>query len=182
VDDNSDRIREMLGKALIYDIIVFSGGTSVGEKDLLPSIMEQEGKLLVHGVAMRPGSPTAIAIVKDKPVFCLPGFPVATIIGFEDFVGPTIRKIQGAKILDPRPVIKATLKRGIASKLGRMDFARVKIEKINGDYFATPIRVSGSGIISSLVKADGVVKIPENVEGFEKNSLVNVYLYLPISV
>lgn len=182
VEDNPEKIREILNKALKEDIIVFSGGTSVGEKDLLPSIMEDEGKLLVHGIAMRPGSPTAIAIIKNKPVFCLPGFPVATIIGFEDFVGPTIRKMQGAKILDPRPVIKATLKRGIPSKLGRRDFARVKIEKINGKYFATPIRVSGSGIISSLVKADGIIKIPENVEGLEKDSVVNVHLFLPISV
>ncbi len=182
VEDDPNKIREVLKKALEYDIIVFSGGTSVGEKDLLPPIMEQEGKLLVHGIAMRPGSPTAIAIVKNKPVFCLPGFPVATIIGFEDFVGPTIRKMQGASILDPRPIIKATLTRGIPSKLGRRDSARVKIERINGDYFATPIRISGSGIISSLVKADGVVKIPENIEGYEKNSVVNVYLYLPISI
>ncbi|MHA1300823.1 MAG: molybdopterin molybdotransferase MoeA [Candidatus Helarchaeota archaeon] len=182
VDDDPEKIREILNEALKYDIIVFSGGTSVGEKDFLPPIMEKEGKLLVHGNAIRPGSPTAIAIVKDKPVFCLPGFPVATIIGFEVFVGPTIRKMQGAKILDPRPIVKAILKRGIPSRLGRRDFARVKLEKIEHEYFATPVRVSGSGIISSLVKADGVIKIPEDVEGIEKDSIVDVYLYLPRSV
>ncbi|MHA1379941.1 MAG: molybdopterin molybdotransferase MoeA [Candidatus Helarchaeota archaeon] len=182
VDDDPKKIQEILYKALVNNIIVFSGGTSVGEKDFLPTIMEKEGDLLVHGNAMRPGSPTAIAIVKNRPVFCLPGFPVATIIGFEVFVGPTIRKMQGAKILDPRPVVKATLKRGIPSRLGRLDFARVKIEKINDEYFATPVRVAGSGIISSLVKADGVIKIPENIEGLEKDSIVLVYLYLPISI
>lgn len=180
VDDNPDKIREILYKALEYDIIVFSGGTSVGEKDFLPPIMQKEGNLLVHGNAMRPGSPTAIALVKEKPVFCLPGFPVATIIAFEVFVGPTIRKMQGAKNLDPRPIVKATLKRGIPSRLGRLDFARVKIEKVDNDYFATPVRVAGSGIITSLVNSDGIIKIPENVEGLEKDSIVDVYLYLPL--
>lgn len=182
VEDDVDKIRNVLNKALSNEIVVFSGGTSIGEKDLLPQIMEEDGNLLVHGIAMRPGSPTAIAIIKNKPIFCLPGFPVATIVAFEVFVGPTIRLMQGAKILDLRPVIKAILKRAIPSELGRRDFARVKVEKINGEYFATPIRVAGSGIISSLVKADGVVEIPENSEGCDKDEVVNVRLYLPLSI
>jgi len=130
---------------------------------------------------MRPGSPTAIAFIKNTPIFCLPGFPVATMISFETFVGFTIRKMLGANELDPRPVVKAVLNRQIPSKLGRRDFVRVKLsfdsEKMI--YIAEPIRSSGSGIISSMVKADGILEIPENLEGYEVNSEILIKLFLP---
>ncbi len=181
VIDNVDALNNTLKTALDYDIIVFTGGTSVGELDLLPKIMEMAGKILVHGIAMRPGSPTAIALVENKLVFCLPGFPVASIVAFETFVGPYIRKIQKFRNLEPRPAIEAKLMKGVPSKLGRRDFVRIKLEKKNNDLYAIPTRTSGSGIISSTVNADGVLIIPEDKEGYEKEELVKILLYIPFN-
>ncbi|MHA1799406.1 MAG: molybdopterin molybdotransferase MoeA [Candidatus Helarchaeota archaeon] len=179
VVDDIGALNETLKIALKNDIVVFTGGTSVGELDLLPKIMEMNGEILVHGISMRPGSPTAIALVKNKLVFCLPGFPVASIISFEVFVGPYLRKIQGFTRLEPRPKIIARLSKGIPSILGRRDFIRVKIERKNDELIAIPTKSSGSGIISSTVNADGVLILPEEKEGFEKDEKVEVLLYLP---
>ncbi|MHA1269777.1 MAG: molybdopterin molybdotransferase MoeA [Candidatus Helarchaeota archaeon] len=183
IEDNMESLIQILEKSLKYDIIVFTGGSSVGEDDLIPYVINNfpEGKILVHGIAMRPGSPTAIGLIQNKLIFCLPGFPVATMISFETFVGYTIRKMMNAKILDPRPIVKAILTRQIPSQLGRRDYVRVKLdfddEKM--EYYAEPIRSGGSGIISSLVKATGIIEIPEDLEGYEKGSKVFVKLYLP---
>ena len=179
VIDDVKSLNETLIEALKYDIIVFTGGTSVGELDLLPNIMEMNGKILVHGISMRPGSPTAIAIVKNKLIFCLPGFPVASLIAFETFVGPYIRYVQRFKLIEPRPKVKARLSKGIPSVLGRRDFVRVRIEETQRGSIAIPTRSSGSGIISSTVNADGILIIPEEKEGFEKDELIDVLLYLP---
>lgn len=183
VEDNEFSLKKILDDTLKFDMIVFTGGSSVGERDLIPFVINEnfDNQMLAHGISMRPGSPTAIFIVKDTPVFCLPGFPVATMISFEVFVGPTIRKMLNANILDPRPVIKAILTRQIPSQYGRRDFARVKLNydpKI-GKYLAEPVRISGSGIISSVVKAEGIIEVKEDLEGYEKNSEVDVKLYLP---
>ena len=181
VIDNVEALNKTLKKALDHDIIVFTGGTSVGELDLLPEIMEMNGKILVHGIAIRPGSPTAIALVEKKLVFCLPGFPVASIVAFEAFVGPFIRKNQGFRLYDPRPIVKAVLIKGVPSKLGRRDFVRVKLNYENEKLYAEPTKTSGSGIISSTVKADGVLIIHEDKEGYEKGDLVEVLVYLPVN-
>ena len=183
VKDDEFSLRNILEKALCYDIVVFTGGSSVGEHDLIPHVLNnlEKSEMLVHGIAMRPGSPTAIATIQGTPVFCLPGFPVAAMTSFEVFVGYTIRKMLGARELDPRPVIKAILTRQIPSHLGRCDYVRVKIlyDEEEDRYLAEPLRTAGSGIISSAVRAMGIIEIPENSEGYEKNSEVNVKLYLP---
>ena len=181
VIDSVEELTKTLKSALDHDIIVFTGGTSVGEQDFLPEIMEKNGKILVHGIAMRPGSPTAIALVKKKLVFCLPGFPVASIVAFEAFVGPFIRANQGFRLYDPRPMVKARLIKGVPSKLGRRDFVRVKLERKDSDLFAEPTRTSGSGVISSTVKADGLLIIREDKEGYEKGDLVDILVYLPVN-
>ncbi|NHI94411.1 MAG: molybdopterin molybdenumtransferase MoeA [Candidatus Lokiarchaeota archaeon] len=177
--DDVKVLNEMLFEALKYDIIVFTGGTSVGELDLLPKIMEMNGEILVHGISMRPGSPTAISVVNNKLIFCLPGFPVASIIAFETFVGPYIRYVQRYKLIEPRPKIKIRLGKAVPSVLGRRDFVRIRIEETETGFVAIPTRASGSGIISSTVNADGILIIPEEREGFEKDELVNILLYMP---
>jgi len=183
VKDNKESLIKILEKALEYDLIVFTGGSSVGEDDLIPEIVQThpENEFFIHGIAMRPGSPTAIGFIKNKPVFCLPGFPVATMISFETFVGYTIRKMMNAKNLDPRPVIIARLTRQIPSQLGRRDFVRVRLrfDHNNNEYIAEPIRSSGSGIISSMVRASGILEIPEDLEGLEKDNKVIVKLFIP---
>ena len=175
--DNPEEIEKAIDDALKYDMAVFSGGTSVGKYDYLPDLLKEKGDMIIHGVATKPGSPTAIFFHRDKPVFCLPGYPVATMIAFTVFVAPAIRKMLGAERLDPRVFVEAKMSRKVASKLGRRDFIRVKIEETAEGYLAVPLRAGGSGIVSSMVNADGMVEIPENVEGINEGERVRVALF-----
>lgn len=174
VRDNYDDIKNTIKNAVKrYDVVIVSGATSVGKRDYIPLIAKELGEILFHGVAMRPGEPTGCAVIDGKILFMLPGYPVASIVAFENFVKPTIQKMQGY-ICDDYPRVKLKLKRKIAGSLGRRDFVRVRITK---DGMVEPIRVSGSGIITSLVKADGIVIVPENREGFEEGDEVEVRLF-----
>lgn len=178
VKDDRDELLQALEKAIEQtDVIVFSGGSSVGEFDIIDEIILQKGKLLVQGVAMRPGAPTLIGIINNKPVFGLPGSPVAAMISFDVFVRPTLQTLLGMKLFDSKPIIKAKLKRSIPSEVGRRDFARVRIVKEKNEFFAELVRVRGSGIISTLVKADGIIEVPEEREGLSKGDSVDVKLF-----
>jgi len=169
------KIREGLGKA---DGVIVTGGTSVGYADLVPTVVDQMGKpgVIVHGVAMRPGMPTALAIIEGKPIFILPGNPVAAMVGFEVFARPLILKLLGVEN-EPRPMVKARLTQRVASTLGRRVFLRVKVFEEEGDFFAEPVRVTGSGILTTMTKANGYVIIPENREGVEQGEVVTVHLF-----
>jgi len=179
--DEPGKLRRTVEEALKFDIAVFSGGTSVGKYDYMPEVIaEMGGECIAHGITIRPGGPTAVFIVDQKPVFCLPGFPVAAMISFESIVAPTIRSMLGAKNIDPRPVVEAVLARRVPSSLGRRDFVRVKLEERDGKLIAIPLRVAGSGILSSMTKADGVLEVPEEAEGIEEGERVKVKLFLHV--
>ncbi len=169
------KIREGLERA---DVIVTTGGTSVGQLDLVPLAVNQIGTpgVISHGMAMRPGMPTALAILEGKPIFILSGNPVAAIIGFEVFARPILLKLLGVD-REPRPVLKARLTRRVASALGRRVFLRVGVFERDGDFFAEPVRIKGSGILSTMTKANGYVAIPENREGLEEGETVVVHLF-----
>ncbi|MEM2047433.1 MAG: molybdopterin molybdotransferase MoeA [Candidatus Jordarchaeales archaeon] len=176
--DERNALRIAVEKALTFDMAVFSGGTSVGKYDYMSDIVEEfGGKKVAHGLTIRPGGPTAVFFVSQKPVFCLPGFPVAAMIAFESIVAPSIRKMLGARKLDPRPVVEAVLTRRVPSTLGRRDFLRVKLEESEKGLVAIPLMAAGSGILSSMTRADGVVEIPEDVEGFDEGEKVKVKLF-----
>ncbi|MFB0560256.1 MAG: gephyrin-like molybdotransferase Glp [Candidatus Lokiarchaeia archaeon] len=177
VPDVPEELEKAIDETLKYDIAVFSGGTSVGKYDYLPDLLEKRGELIFHGVAMKPGSPTAVSFQNGKPFFSLPGYPVATMIAFSVFVAPTIRKMLGAEKLDPRVFVEAKMSRKVASTLGRRDFVRVKIEETDEGVLAVPLRAGGSGVVSSMVNADGIVEIPENVEGINEGERVRVALF-----
>ncbi|MEM1658670.1 MAG: molybdopterin molybdotransferase MoeA [Candidatus Jordarchaeales archaeon] len=178
VPDEREAIKAVVTKALSYDITVISGGTSVGKYDYVPEVVaEIGGKIVAHGLTIRPGGPTAVFLVGDKPVVCLPGFPVAAMVAFESVVVPLIRKMLGARVLDPRPVVDAVLARRVPSTIGRRDFLRVKLEEGEGGIVAVPLRTAGSGVLSSMTRADGVVEIPEDVEGLEEGEKVRVKLF-----
>ncbi|MBI5253680.1 MAG: molybdopterin molybdotransferase MoeA [Euryarchaeota archaeon] len=177
IEDSPEKIRSAINIALSSDVILISGATSVGKKDIVPQVVAELGEILVHGVAMRPGEPTGFGIINKKLVFMLPGYPVAAIVAFETFVRPALQKMQGMEIRSPCQQVQARLKRKIASELGRRDFVRVKLERKGKEYLAEPIRTTGSGIISSLVRADGFVTVPENTEGIEKGEKVVVNLF-----
>nr|MDO8098355.1 molybdopterin molybdotransferase MoeA [Candidatus Njordarchaeota archaeon] len=178
VGDSFKELRSALESGMKYDLVVFSGGTSVGKMDMLPDVVSSIGEILFRGISMRPGGPTAFGLVQGKPVFLLPGFPVASMVVFETLVGPTIRKMMGARHLDPRGEVIAILGNRIASTIGRRDYVRVRLEQAaDGATVAYPVRTSGSGIISSMTKADGLIEIPEDSEGMEKGSKVTVKLF-----
>jgi molybdopterin molybdotransferase len=171
IRDDYDELKKAIKKSLEFDVLILSGATSVGEKDVIPEIVEELGEVLVHGVSMRPGAPTGFGIIDKKPVFMLPGHPAATIFGFEVFVRPAIQKMQGAMPFNPYPQTEGVLKKKIASELGRRDFVWVCVDE-NGN--AEPIRTSSSGIVSRLLLANGFVVVPENTEGLEKGKKVKV--------
>jgi molybdenum cofactor synthesis domain-containing protein len=179
LEDNKEKIRENLFNSVNdSDIIIFTGGTSVGTKDLLPEIMEESATILIHGVAMRPGSPILIGFKEKTIIFCLPGTPVAAYIGFLKFVGITIREMLGCLKPDPRLEVYATLKKDVpVSSMGYVHHLRVKIEKIKNEYIAIPIKLRGSGVISSLTNSDGIIEIPPYQEGLKKGSKVLVKLF-----
>jgi molybdopterin molybdotransferase len=171
------KIKEGLKQA---DAVITTGGTSVGYPDLVPLAVNKLGKpgIVVHGVAIRPGMPTALAILDEKPVFVLSGNPVAATVGFEAFARPTLLKLLG--IDEARPAVEAKLTRRVAGVLGRRVFLRVRVFEKDGGFFAEPVRVTGSGVITTMTKANGYVIIPENREGVEEGESVRVHLFSSI--
>jgi len=180
LEDNYATLKETIKALDGYDIILISGATSVGKKDVIPIIVEELGRVYVHGVAMRPGEPLGFGRIGKSIVFMLPGFPVASIVGFETFVRPLIQKLLKTHIKVPYRNIKVRLKRKISSELGRRDFVRMKVTEQKDGYSAEPLRSSGSGIVSSLVRAQGFVIVPENTEGVEQDDVVEVFLFRDI--
>jgi len=178
VKDDPDKLKGAIKECLSYDLIIVSGGTSVGGKDYLPVVVDEMGDILFHGVSMRPGQPSGFGVIEGTPVFMLPGFPVATMVAFEILVRPFIQKSAGLIVNSPYPRICATLKRKIASEIGRRDFVRIKLEEEeDGTTYVDPITSSGSGIISSMVKSDGFLIVSESMEGIEVGEMVEVNLY-----
>jgi len=178
-----DNVKEILAKIKIglkkADMVLTTGGTSVGISDLVPEAVNKIGEpgVIVHGVAMRPAMPTALAIAKEKPIIILSGNPVAAIIGFEVFARPVICKMLGLKKEELRPTVKAKMVKRATSALGRKTFVRVHVFQSGEEFFAEPISTRGSGMLSTMTKSNGYVIVPENREGLEKGEIVSVYLF-----
>ncbi len=151
------------------DAVVFTGGSSVGRRDRIVGVLEDEGEVLIHGVAVQPGKPVALALVKEIPVIALPGYPVAALADAYFFLKPLIQHLTEAKSEDKTATVR--LARKISSKLGRLSLVRVKVE--NGE--AHPIRVAGSGVLSSVTRSDGFVLVPEDSEGIAAGETVELH-------
>jgi len=179
VKDDKESIKKKLFEASKdSQIIIFTGGTSVGTKDYLPEIMEESGLILTHGVAQRPGAPVLMGFLNDTLIFCLPGTPVAAYVSFLRITGPSIRKMLGCSVLDPRISINAKIAKDIpVSSLGFLHYLRVKLEKHNEEMIAVPVKLRGSGVISSLTFSDGIVEILPLQEGLKKGENVIVKLH-----
>jgi len=178
VPDDLALLQRALKKAVAAsDLVLISGGTSVGERDVVPDAMAGLGELLFHGVAIRPGAPTAFGIIGGKPVFSLPGFPVSVLVAFDLLIRPTLRHMQGLPAERGFARVRAKLSRKVSSTLGRAEVVRVRLKRVRDEFFAEPLRITGSGILSSMTQADGFVIVPENVEGLEAGSEVEVELY-----
>ncbi|MFX1496670.1 MAG: gephyrin-like molybdotransferase Glp [Promethearchaeota archaeon] len=159
-------------------VLIFTGGTSVGTKDYLPEIINELGTIITHGIAMRPGSPILLGLFNNTLIFCLPGTPVAAYVSFLKIAGLAIRKMLGCSVLDPRNELLAIIDKDIpVSSLGILHYLRVRVEKKNHNYIAYPIKLKGSAIITSLIYSDGIVEIPPNQEGLKKGEKVIVKLF-----
>jgi molybdopterin molybdotransferase len=171
VPDNEVLIREAITKDMDADMIIIIGGTSVGEKDYAPRVLEEMGELFVHGVRLQPGKPTAFGVVAGKIVICLPGYPVAALSDLYIFVRPALQKM--AHRSDIQPKVQARLARKIPSRPGYLSLVRVILK----DGEAEPIMISGAGILSSVARANGFVLVPEEREGIEEGETVEVMLF-----
>jgi molybdopterin molybdotransferase len=178
--DDIDEISQKLKVGLkTADMILTSGGTSVGGPDLVPIAVNTLGKpgVIVHGIAMRPGMPTALAVLNGKPILILPGNPVASMFGFEVFARPVLCMLLGLNHVERRPVVEARMTKSIPTALGRRSFVRVHVFKHENQLYAKPISARGSSMMSTVTNANGYVIVPENREGLLEKDLVSVELF-----
>ncbi len=179
VKDDRNVIKKRLCDAVEdSQIIIFTGGTSVGTKDYLPEVIKESGMILTHGIAQRPGTPVLIGLLGETLIFCLPGTPVAAYVSFLNIAGLAIRGMLGCSVLDPRTEIIAEISKDIpVSGLGYLHHLRVIIEKSEEKLIAIPLKLKGSGVISSLTESNGIVEIPPNQEGLREGEKVIVKLF-----
>ncbi|MFC2005751.1 gephyrin-like molybdotransferase Glp [Chloroflexota bacterium] len=169
--DNSEEIRATIAEALKSDLVVISGGSSVGERDLLVDVLQDWGEVLFHGIQVKPGKPTIFAMIQGKPLLGMPGYPTSCLINAYLFLLPAVRKMAH---LPPRrgETVEARLSRRIPGSVGRRQFLTVKID--GGD--AVPV-FKESGAITSIAEADGYIEIAENIDLLEKGEPVTVTLF-----
>ncbi|MDQ1329652.1 MAG: molybdopterin molybdotransferase, partial [Candidatus Poribacteria bacterium] len=215
IEDDYEKIKLAILKASAEsDIVLTSAGSSAGREDFIPPAIEELGELLVHGISISPGKPTALGIVNDTLIIGLPGYPVSMAVASESFLKPLLRKMLNvANILPQR--VKASVSRKLPSKLGDEEFVRVKLisnndsflnpplspfskgENLNspnspkgifnmplqnlgkGDFIAVPL-ARGASVLNSLVRADGIMRVPANSEGLVPGEFADVELMKPL--
>ncbi len=178
VPDHATAIKALVGKGLRKcDVVLISGGTSAGAGDIIPKVIDEMGKpgVVVHGLAMKPGKPTFVAVVGKKPVFGLPGYPVSALMVFDQLVSDYIRKLSGAHQLQ-RSIVHAKLTARVLSARGRRELVPVKLVNKNGKTLAEPI-LKGSGAVTSLSTADGYIEVPLEREIVDEGEVVEVKLF-----
>ena len=179
VSDDPEKLECAISTAVEQcDLVLVNAGSSAGAEDYTAGLVEQLGELVVHGVAIRPGHPIVLGVVKGKSVIGIPGYPVSAAISCELFVQPIIEAMLGREVI-PRQTAKAVVTRRVQSPMGEDEFLRVRLGQVGDRMVATPVQ-RGAGVISSLVRADGLTLIPRSVEGVEAGSEVLVQLLKPI--
>ena len=174
-DDEKD-LMEKFDWALKCDIVVSSGGVSVGEYDLVKATLEKMGNEMVFWkVAMKPGKPLAFGKIGEVPIFGLAGNPVSSFVSFEQFVRPAIKKMMGAKEILPRAV-QAKLTRTIHKKTGRLQFMSAVVSWDKGETTVAPAEEQGSGVLKSTVNANGLLVFPLEKDELKNGELVTVQL------
>jgi len=173
-DDASLLKQAILDAVAESDLVVINAGSSAGREDLTAPVIAELGKVFVHGVNIKPGKPVILAVVQGKPVIGIPGYPVSAALTFNLFVKPILYLLQG-RIVPPTDTIMAKLSRQVASSLGQEEFVRVKLGSVSGNLIATPV-TRGAGALMSLVRADGIIRIPAESEGIAGGHEVKVEL------
>lgn len=176
-DDLSD-LKNAIEKAVKEtDMVLLSGGSSVGTRDFTVDALSSlpDARILVHGMSVSPGKPTILARVGNKPVWGLPGQVVSAMVVLKIVIIPFLNRLRGLNRLDRRITVPAKLTRNVASSQGRRDFVRVLLEKKGGELLAKPV-LGKSGLIRTMIHADGLLEIGDNVEGLEKDTMVDIIL------
>ena len=155
------------------DVVLVSGGSSVGQEDHAPSLLATHGELPIHGIAMRPSSPTGMGRLAGKLVFLLPGNPVSCLCAYDFFAGRAIRVLGGRPADWPYRRVIRPLGRKIVSTVGRLDYMRVRLVDDRVD----PLAIAGASVLSSTTRADGFVLVPPDSEGYPPGAKVEVLLY-----
>jgi putative molybdopterin biosynthesis protein len=177
VPDRKSQIAGLVGRALLSsDLVLISGGSSAGAGDVVPAAVNSLGRpgVVVHGLALKPGKPTFIAVVRGKPIFGLPGYPVSALMIFYKLVTPYLRELAGLPPLEEKTAL-AKLSKKVLSARGRQEFIPVKLMRKRGELTATPI-LKGSGAITSLSTADGYFEVPLEKEIVHEGEIVRVSL------
>ncbi len=159
-DDEEDLKKAIIDATKVAKIVITSGGTSAGEGDMIYRLLERIGKVLLHGIAVKPGKPAVFAVVRNKPVFALPGYPTSAFMIFEVFVSPFLRYLSGLK--EEKREVEAITGVRIHSPQGRRELRPVCLTKTRDSYYAYPISGNYSAMVSKLAIADGFVEIEEN--------------------
>ncbi|MBA7478211.1 MAG: molybdopterin molybdenumtransferase MoeA [Dehalococcoidia bacterium] len=171
VKDIKDKIKE----ALSADLLLTSGGVSMGNYDLVKDVLAKQGEVSFWTVRMKPGKPLAFGMIKGVPHLGLPGNPVSSMITFELFARPAILKMMGKKNLS-KPTIEAILDGHIKNTDGRRIFARAIVSREGDRYLARIVGPQGSGVLTSMSRANGLVIVPEDVEAVEEGETVKVLM------
>ncbi|MGB3368870.1 MAG: molybdopterin biosynthesis protein [Acidaminobacteraceae bacterium] len=178
VRDDKELLKAAVKKAAKEnDIVVISAGSSAGSEDFTSTVIDELGDLILHGISIKPGKPTIFGEIDGKAVIGIPGYPVSAFISFREFVLPLIN----GKYNEKKALEKAILSKRVVSSLKHLEFVRVKLGIIDGKLIASPLS-RGAGVTMSLVKADAILEIPRNSEGFEVGSEVDVEILRPMEI
>ena len=180
VPDKFDQIKNMVAKAAEEcDMVILNAGSSAGREDFSAKVIRELGEVLYHGIAIKPGKPAILGCQGEKPILGVPGYPVSGIIVIEQLLKPLIDHWRQAPSA-PSQYAKATLTRPVVSGLKYQEFVRVRMGCVGGRLMASPLS-RGSGVVSSFMKADGILEVPQGLEGYEAGEEVNVRLLSPRS-
>ncbi len=172
-DDRATIRAALRAAASESDAVLVSGGSSTGPEDHAPGLVAELGELAIHGVAIRPASPTGLGFVNGVPVVLLPGNPVSSLCAYDFFAGPIVRKLGGRPAAWPYRPAPSPLAAKLASVVGRVDYARVAVAAGRVE----PLAIGGASILTSTTRADGFVVIPADSEGYPASAVVTVWLY-----
>jgi molybdenum cofactor synthesis domain-containing protein len=179
VPNVANDLKQALDSALAggCDLVLFIAGSSAGSEDFTPALLEGVGELLVHGIAVMPGKPALLAAVGERPIIGIPGYPVSAAVAFREFARPLLFSMQGLTPPEYGPV-EAVVGRKIPSKLGLEEHIRVILGNVNGKTVAIPID-GGAGVITSIVRANGIIRIPQEVSGLSEGETTSAELLGP---
>lgn len=177
--DNHDSLREKLRLGLTADALITSAGVSAGDRDLVREVLEELGVTpLFWKIDIKPGRPTAFGLAGTVPVFSLPGNPVSSLLTFDTFVRPALLKMLGHRQV-LRPLLQATLQTPVAKKAGRVHFLRVRVGRVDGRLTAVSAGDQNTGILNTLLHANGVAVLPAERESFAAGETVDIHLFEP---